>query len=468
MFQHVLCIYPYRQDLKKFMFVPPLGLEIIGRIIEPFTRALDIVDLRTDPGQTRDHLRPATDMVCFSVNWKRRPAFIRQQIAAAPPHVFTVIGGRHATEDPAGWLAANPHLDAVVRGDGEETMEELCRGVPRDQIAGLSYRCDGRIVHNRNRRSKAVRDDYHPNRRRRRRPYEITLLNFPTGIEFDAVSGSRGCPFRCAFCSFSRNPWGEKRAWSGRSPESIVDELAGVRAPFLGFTDDIFTHDLKRVERICDLILARGIRKRYVINARIEIARHPALLQKMERAGFAMLLLGIESAHDKTLKAKGKGFDTARIRKYLAVLRRHAMFLNGYFILGNIGESRSDMEQIVPFAHELGLDTIMLSALRHSPFSGLTDLVAQNPGYHIAPNGKIYSDHCPLPELKALRRQLYQRFYSRRQILRIANKARHSGLAKILLNQGAGHSVNFLRAFGLAWRRGRRPHASGPAVVSSG
>ncbi|MDJ0720232.1 MAG: radical SAM protein [Desulfobacterales bacterium] len=467
MFEHVLCVYPYRKDLKNFMFVPPLGLEIIGRIIEPFARRLDIVDLRTDPGQTRDHLCAATDMVCFSVNWKRRPDFIRRQIAAVPPDVLTVIGGRHATEDPGGWLTANPHLDAVVRGDGEETMEELCRGVPWDRIAGLSYRCNGRIVHNRNRSSRAVRDDYGPNRRRRRRPYEIVLMNIPTRIAFDAVSGSRGCPYNCAFCSFSRNPWGEKRKWSGRSPESIVDELAGIEAPLLGFTDDIFTHDLKRVEEICDLIIARGIHKKYVINARIEIARHPALLQKMAQAGFAILLLGIESAQDKTLRAMNKGFDTARIRKYVARLRQHAMLLNGYFILGNIGETIGEMEQIVPFAHELGLDTILLSTLRDSPYSGLTDLVARNPGYHIGANGKIYSDHCSLPELKALRRRLYHRFYSRRQILRIAGKAWRSGLLKIFLGQNARHSAYLLWAFGQAWRR-RAPDVSDRTAAAPG
>ena len=456
MFKHVLCVYPYRQDLKKFMFVPPIGLEIIGRIIEPFADALDVVDLRTTAGETADYLRADTDMVCFSVNWNRHPQFIQRQLSAVPPGIFTVIGGRHATEDPEGWLERFPNVDVVVRGDGEEIMVDICRGRALDKIPGLSYRRNGRPVHNPVRRSGAVRDDDYPNRSRRREPYMINLLNYPTGIEFDAVSGSRGCPYNCTFCSFSRNPWGEKRRWSGRSPESIVDELEQISAPFMGFTDDIFTHDLKRVERICDLILERRIRKRYIINARIEIARRPDLLRKMEKAGFAMLLLGIESAHDKTLRAMGKGFDTARIHKHFAVLRQSAMFLNGYFIIGNIGESVAEMEQMVPFAHSLGLDTIMLSALRHNPYSGLSDLVAQNPGYHIDARGKVYSDHCSPAELKALRRRLYQEFYTRRQIVHILNKARRSGLLNVILRQGFVNSSNFVRAFGQAWRKGHR------------
>ena len=52
MFQHVLCVYPYRRDLKNYNFCPPLGLEYIGAVIEPHTRALDIVDLRKETGRT--------------------------------------------------------------------------------------------------------------------------------------------------------------------------------------------------------------------------------------------------------------------------------------------------------------------------------------------------------------------------------------------------------------------------------
>lgn len=64
-----------------------------------------------------------------------------------------------------------------------------------------------------------------------------------------------------------------ERSWSGRSPESIVEEFAQIKAPLVAFTDEIRTHDVDRVERICDLVLDRGIRKKYIVNARLEIAR---------------------------------------------------------------------------------------------------------------------------------------------------------------------------------------------------
>jgi anaerobic magnesium-protoporphyrin IX monomethyl ester cyclase len=444
MFQRVLCVYPYRKDLKKFRYIPPLGLEFIGKIIEPYAHELDIIDLRYESNRTADFLRLETDMVCFSVNWKRHVEFLREEIMSVPPDIFTVLGGRHATEDPEGWLASCPNVNVVVRGDGEEVMEEICQGVPLEKIAGLSFRKGNGIFHNPVRRLGAIKDQLYPNRSLRRYTYEVEIKNIRTGVGLDMVSASRGCPFNCNFCSFNFNPWGEKRNWSGRSPESIVEELAQIKAPLIAFTDEVFTHDMDRVERICDLILELGIRKKYIINARLEIARRPDVIRKMELAGFAMLLLGIESAHDKTLHSMRKGFNTGKIREYLAVLQDRPMILNGYFILGNIGESVEEMMQIVPFAHELKLDTIVLCLLRNNPHSGLDELVAQNPDYHIASNGKVYSDHCSVKELTQLRRRLDQKFYNKRQLLRILDKGRRSGLLKLSLSQGPANSARFV------------------------
>jgi radical SAM superfamily enzyme YgiQ (UPF0313 family) len=442
--QHVLCVYPYRKDLKKFRFIPPLGLELIGKVIEPYAQALDIIDLRYESKRTPDFLRPETDMVCFSVNWKRRVELLREEIMSVSPDIFTILGGRHATEDPEGWFASCMNVDAVVRGDGEEVMEDLCEGVPLENIAGLSFRKGDRIIHNPVRRLGAIKDQLYPNRSLRRYTYEVEVQNISTGVEMDLFSASRGCPFKCTFCSFNFNPWGEKRNWSGRSPESIVEELAQIKAPLVGFTDEIFTYDMDRVERICDLILDRGIRKKYIINARLEIARRPDVIRKMELAGFAMLLLGIESAQDKTLRAMRKGFNTAKIREYFDVLRDRSLLLHGYFIVGNIGESVAEMKQILPFARELGLDTVNLTLLRNSQHSGLDKLVAQNPEYHFTPTGKIYSDHCSIEELKQLRRNLSKEFYTKRQHLHILNKMRRTGLLKLFLSPSSSHPARFV------------------------
>jgi radical SAM superfamily enzyme YgiQ (UPF0313 family) len=430
MFQHVLCVYPYRIGLKRFKFCPPSGIEYIGTVVEPHTRALDIIDLRKESACTIDFLRPETDMVCFSINWKRDMEFLHSEIRSVPPDILTILGGQQVTDDPESWFAALPNVDVIVRGEGEEIMEELCRGVPLENIAGLSFRRGDDIFHNSSRRLRPLSDHLYPNRSLRRYSYELEISGFNTGIEFDMLSASRGCPFKCTFCSFNRNPWGQKRNWSGRSPESIVEELDLIKAPFIGLSDELFTYDMDWVERICDLILARGIRKKYIVNARLEIARRPDVIRKMEQAGFAILMLGVESAQDKTLRSMRKGFNTAKIREYFDVLRGRLIILHGYFILGNIGESVSEMKQIVPFARELGLDTLNLCMLHTLPHSGIEDMVAQNPNYHIASNGKVYSDHCSIKELKRLRSNLFEQFYTKRQMLHIMDKATRNGFLK--------------------------------------
>ena len=397
-------------------------------MLAPHCRAIEVVDLRHEAGVAADFLRPETDLVCISVNWERDLDFVREQIRAIPAGMLTVVGGRHATELPEKWLAECPNIDILVRGDGEETIAELAQGRPLESIAGISYRRDGGLVHNPNRHVGPIRDDLYPDRRLRRYRYELDFEGAGTGITFDTLAGSRGCPFHCRFCSFNLNPWGEKRAYSARSPESVVEELAGMEAQVVGFTDDVFTHDVDRVEAICDLLIQRGIRKRYLVNSRLEIARRMDVVRKMERAGFVGLLLGVESAQDKTLAAMNKGFNTAGIEKHLRSLRRTRMILHGYFILGCVGETEAEMREIAPFARRVGLDTLGLSPLRSVPHDGLRKLVAESTSYHVSPEGFVYSDQISRERLREIRRLIWRRFYTPAHILGLAWKILSGGL----------------------------------------
>jgi hypothetical protein len=82
------------------------------------------------------------------------------------------------------------------------------------------------------------------------------------------------------------------------------------------------------------------------------------------------------------------------------------------------------MLRIAPFARELGMDTIILPLLRDMPYTGLGELVARTPGYHVAPTGKrhIYSDEYSVGHLKRLARRLLRSFYSPGQVLHVLKK----------------------------------------------
>lgn len=445
MYRHALCVYPYRGGVRIY---PPLGLEIIAARLQPYCREIDVIDLRRERGRTKDFLRPETDLVCFSNNWPQEQGFVREEVRSVPREILTVAGGRHATQDVEKMLSGCPNLDVLVRGDGEEVITEIAGGRPLSGIAGISYRSGGRAVHNPEREIKPIPEDLHPNRRLRRYVYGLEGRSFRTGLTFDSMVTTRGCLFNCRFCSANRDPWGNRRPWSARTPESVVREIEQIDADLVGFTDNTFTIDMDRVEAICDLLLQRGIRKHYVINARVEMARRPDVVRKMERAGFTVLLLGIESAQDKTLRLLRKGFTTGMARKYFRVLRRTKMLLHGFFIIGNIGETEEEMLAIPRFARELGVDTMETFLLRNEPFSGLGELVAETPGYSIAPDGRIYSDRYSVTHLRRLRARVNRSFYTPGHVLHVVKKALRVGLIrpgmmlqlpKFLLGSVLGH-----------------------------
>jgi radical SAM superfamily enzyme YgiQ (UPF0313 family) len=404
-------------------------LEYVAAALRPYAERIDLVNFRHQrTPSTQPFLRPETDLVCYSINWPENLELIRDDINALPPGVMTILGGRTATENPRYWLDACPNVDAVVCGDGEHTMAEIAEGRPWSEIAGLAHRGpDGQVVFTRPRANVPLDDNLMPARELRRHPYFLTSKGVSTGIKVDQVAGSRGCPFNCKFCNFSINPWGVKRCWTPRSPESIVHEIEQIDADIVLFVDDVFTYQPDRVVAICDLLIARGIRKHYIINARLEIANRPDVLAKMEQAGFLALLVGIESTQDATLRSMGKGFTIEQVRQRFEVLRKSKMIINAYFIVGNIGETEEQMLSTASFARSLGVDLIHVSRLRNEPHSGLGELVAETPGYHIAADGSVYSDAYSSAHIANLRKRIDRQFHTPWQVAHVVIK-----LARIL------------------------------------
>ncbi|MEN6459467.1 MAG: radical SAM protein [Thermoguttaceae bacterium] len=424
MYRHVLCVYPYPRTQSSKTSFPPLGLEYIAAALRPYTETMDVVNFRHErKPSSLPFLRPETDLVCYSINWRSDLDLIRRDIDSLPPGITTIIGGRTATEDPQYWFDRCPNVDAVVCGDGEEAIAELASGRSWSEIAGLVRRGeDGQLVFNPPRANAPLDDNLMPARDLRRHPYYLTSKGVSTGIQIDQITGSRGCPFNCKFCSFSINPWGVKRRWAARSPESIVREIEQIDADLVMFVDDVFTHQPERVLAICDLLIAKKIRKHYIINARLEIADRPDVIRRMEEAGFLALLVGVESTQDATLKSMGKGFTVEQVRRRFEVLRKSKMIINAYFIVGNIGETEEQMLSTASFARSLGVDLIHVSRLRSEAHSGLKDLVKQTPGYHIDEEGFVYSDQCSAQRIAQMRKEIDRKFHTPRHIAHVLIK----------------------------------------------
>ena len=422
-YKNVICLYPYREELKTVGFLPPIGLEYVASTIEDLVESVTILDLRYEKKPLSSFIDKNTDLVLVSHNWDIEEDFVKATINSVPENITVIVGGRHATEYVNELFEDIPRIDGIARGDGEEIAREIAQKGIAGDIDGLSFRLNGAIVHNNNRRLAPLQSDFYPNRNLRRYNYMVTLDEFQSDIQIDLMLGSRGCPYNCKFCDFKFNPLGEKRKWSVRTPESVVSEIKSIEAGVVGFADDIFTADMGWVERVCDLILKEGIKKKYVINARLEVAKRPEVLRKMYKAGFMAFLLGIESAHDKTLASMNKGFTTATVREYFEVLRQFNFIYHCYFIIGNIGETRDEMLDAIEFSHELGVDTLGLSVLRATKYSPLKEILKGLDDYHIEEgSGKVYSDMLSVEELQQIRRDVNASFFTIPVILRVLKK----------------------------------------------
>ncbi|RPJ38043.1 MAG: radical SAM protein, partial [Planctomycetaceae bacterium] len=434
-YRHVLALNPYFGSSTAALGVfPPTGLEYIAANMKDLVGKVTLLDLRyekayQDLETLNRFIKAEIDLLCISVQWDAQFENICDFISRLPDEVPTVVGGYQATLEVEEVFKRCPNVDMVVRGEGEEIIRRIVSGTPSSEVRGLSYRNNGSIVHNENQPLPDLAGLAYPNRALRGHDYYWSLGGVRLSRRtFDTVLTTRGCPFKCKFCTFSLNPLGQKRGYTERPIESVIEELKTITADIVLFSDDNMFTNIKRCEQLCDLIIENGIKKTFVVQARVDIARHPRLLDKAQQAGFRVFLIGVESPHDRILTQLQKGITQQQIRDAFAVLTRYDFHLHGYFIYGNIGETKEEMLYIPKFAREIGLDTISFQKLRIEKYSPLKEVVESTPGYYYNRiGGAVYSEKFGRKEFKQIRNRMRSEFYNPAQLLRIARKARRIG-----------------------------------------
>jgi radical SAM superfamily enzyme YgiQ (UPF0313 family) len=228
--------------------------------------------------------------------------------------------------------------------------------------------------------------------------------------------------------------------------------LKTVTANVVLLSDDNFFTNPKRSEQLCDLIIKNKIMKTFIVQTRIDVARHRSVLDKAEKAGFKVFLIGVESPHDRILNQLQKGITQLQVRDAFSVLTQYDFYLHGYFIYGNIGETEEEMLYIPKFAKEIKLDSISFQKLRIEKFSPLKEVVEGTPGYYYNRiGGSVYSDRYGRKKLKQIKNQIRSEFYDLPQIIHIIRKVRRMGLV-----DGRDLTNAFLKLPILMYRLARR------------
>lgn len=234
----------------------------------------------------------------------RRTIHFSKLIKERFPDTPVVWGGYHPSLLPE-QCAQEPYVDAVVRGQGERTFQELVarleQGRPFDDVAGVTCRnSEGKIVSNPNRPMEDV-SNFPP------APYHLLDIDKYLRLKGDSRSlqyvSSQGCPFKCTFCVEPRI-FGK---WSGRTAEQVVDEVEELARRYqlkhIAFSDPNLFANLKRMELISRLWDERGLAISWSGAARADqIARvSPELQAQMRKTRCSQVGIGIESGSQAIL-----------------------------------------------------------------------------------------------------------------------------------------------------------------------
>ena len=357
---------------------PSLGLAYLAAVSEQRGDEVQILDMQVEDLPLQhvvsesppDVVGITATTVQIESAW--RIAHELRQFTDAP----VVLGGPHPTVLPAESVE-RPEVDIVVRGEGELTWTELCEHLEKHEsvegVAGITYQQNGEVVHNPDRPVIDNVDSipfpaYHLFRMERYSNLQPTLDDID-GPSYPML-GSRGCPYRCNYCSQIL-----PRGWRPRSPESVVSEwrwlVKELGAAEIGVLDDSFNIDRQRALAICDLIIAEGLNHVpwIMINGIRANLADEELLGRMREAGCLRTAFGVESGNQRILdEVIHKQLTLDQVRAAFQAARTVGMETIGFFIIGLPGETEETMEDTIRLACEL--DPVVANFSMATPFPG--------------------------------------------------------------------------------------------------
>lgn len=304
----------------------------------------------------------APDVLGLSVMGATLPValLILEELRSAWPRTLFLLGGPGMHGTDALVLERFPQVDAVVRGEAEETLVELCEAVLEGRsmgdVPGVSVRRGGSIHRAPDRPQLADLNEL---------PAPAWDL-LPPIARYKEITGEtdglvpidsgRGCVYDCSFCSIGRT-------WSRRSrplpAARLADEVAALRdmpaARRAYLCHDIFGAKRDHAVAFCEALLERGIDVPWEVRARADHL-DAELLNLMGRAGCDRVLLGIESASPRVRARHQKGMrDDIDLMEVVENCIAAGVTPILSMILGLPGETDEDLEASLAFCGEASL-----------------------------------------------------------------------------------------------------------------
>lgn len=379
-----------------------LGIGYVAAVARQNGHQVDILDCRfrsmTHPQAAEAIIAQRPDVVgitaCFAFDLTSGVK-LAQALRAAGYRGMIVAGGHPATATFKALLTEFPAVNVVVRGEGEITFTELLDKLEQRldwrETPGIAFQQNGEVMATAPRPLLAdldslpspARDNIHTDGA----PSSYVWFR-SRGLEPGTVIlGSRGCPFRCSYCSvqsFYRSSPGA--AWRGRSAESVVDEMAhlverwGFRS--FRFSDDNFLGSCRkgrlRAEEIARGLLAKKLSVNFVIECCVTDVDFE-LFSLLKRAGLVRVNLGIESGVPRMLERFNKHAIVEDNKRAVAILRELGIEYHPNFILVDPETTLEELRQNLDFLKETRI--YLAPKALHILYSNRLGLFAGTPLY---------------------------------------------------------------------------------------
>ncbi|MDR4476635.1 MAG: cobalamin-dependent protein [Nitrospira sp.] len=224
---------------------------------------------------------------------------------------------------------------------------------------------------------------------------------------YASLQTSLGCPFTCSFCCINA-PFGTPmlRTWS---PENVIGQIDRLVHEYgvsnIKIPDEMFVLNRRHVIGICDRIIERGYRLNIWAYARVDTVQDE-VLEKLARAGFSWLGLGIESGSQHVRDGVEKGrFGEREIVATVNRIRSYGIHVAANYIFGLPDDTLDSMRATLDLALTLNTEWANFYCAMAYPGSPLYGLAKQkhwvlpdDPG---GPGWIGYSQHAyecmPLP-----------------------------------------------------------------------
>ncbi len=306
-----------------------------------------------------------------------------------------ILGGIHATLDPAIARKDFPNAAAIVRGTGELVIGPLIRSImagKRPPIPGIYWPDSDHTV---TARTKDIDPGDIPLVRQDR------LVEAPVYEHTVVIGGVRkkikeanlyvtyGCPFECTFCSspvlVGRSERTGKPAYRRPDMERIIDDIehvvVGLGANAIHFLDDMAFITAQHIDELYDGLKKRDLLGKFIWRG---LTRAPVInrfsdetMKRMAETGAWKIALGVESGNDEMLKAIKKKVTVDDVVRAVSRLTLAGVQSKGFFIFGFPGETEAQMQDTISLIERLkGLGMTEISAFQFKPYPG-TEAYAQ-------------------------------------------------------------------------------------------